>query len=249
MPGHVGGMRTYRLAMLALVALTLLPPVPGMVERAFAYSGDRFAPGLHRGVDLAAAPGERVEAACSGRVTFAGRAGANGDVVTIRCGRFSVTHLPIEHPAPRAGERIAAGAAIGTLARSTGHEGLHLGVRRAADPSGYIDPAPLLRAERRPAPPPTPKATVRRLTPPPPRPAPLPLTSRAPQPSVPPVRSAPLPAARPAEGSSPLAPWPAWAGLALLLAGAAGAGSARRTRRRHAARRTAHADPRAAPVP
>ena len=227
--------------MLALVALTLLPPVPGVVERGFAYSGDRFAPGLHRGVDLAAAPGERVEAACSGRVTFAGRAGANGNVVTIRCGRFSVTHLPLGDLAARAGARVVAGAPIGTAGAARGHRGLHLGVRRAADPGGYVDPAPLLRGERPPsppAPPPAPRSIARRPAPPPPHPAPLPSTPAA----------KPRPQAAP-EGSSPLAPWPAWAGLALLLAGAAGAGSARRTQRRRAARRTAHADARAAPVP
>jgi len=36
-------------------------------------------------------------------------------------------------------------------------------------------------------------------------------------------------------GSSPLAPWPAWLGLALLLAGAAGAGTGAAARRRRPA--------------
>jgi hypothetical protein len=215
--------------MLALVALSLLAPVPGVIERGFAYSGDRFAPGLHRGVDLAAAPGERVKAACSGRVTFAGRAGANGGVVTIRCGAWSVTHLPLDDLAARAGERLAAGAQIGTACAARGHRGLHLGVRRAADPSGYVDPAPLLRAERPPAPPPAPRAIARRRAPPPPHPAPLPSA----------------PAARAVTGSSPLAPWPVWGGLALLLAGATGAGAWRRARARRAVRGAASP----APVP
>ena len=40
--------------MLALVALVLVAPVPGAVERTFSYAGDPFAAGHHRGVDLAA---------------------------------------------------------------------------------------------------------------------------------------------------------------------------------------------------
>ena len=216
--------------MLALVALVLVPPVPGALERPFSYAGDPFARGLHRGVDLAARPGAPVRAACSGRVTFAGRA------VAIRCGRYSVTHLPLR-PAVRAGQSVTAGAPIGTVAAAHGHSGLHLGVRRASDRFGYVDPAPLLHEPPRHAPPAplaAPRRDARRLAPPPPHPAPLP--------SGPPGRPAPAPArprprAAPAtpEGSSPVAPWPAWAGLALLLAGAAGAGTAGRRRARRAA--------------
>ena len=221
--------------MLALAAVSLSPPVPGAVERPFAYAGDPFSRGHHRGVDLAASPGATVRAACSGRVAFAGRAGANGRAVTIRCGRWSVTHLPLHDVAVRAGERIAARTPIGTAGRARGHAGLHLGVRRTADPFGYVDPAPLLREPARRAPPVAPRATARRLDPPPPHPAPLP---RAPA-----ARAAPVPHA--AAGSSPpLAPWPAWAGLALLLSGAVGT----RTVRARRARRAAPARPRAAPV-
>jgi hypothetical protein len=229
---------------LALAALTLAPPVPGVIERPFAYEGDPFARGHHRGVDLAAPPGTPVRAACSGRVTFAGRAGAGA--VAIRCGRFSVTHLPL-HPAVRAGDRVPAGAPLGTVRRARGHEGLHLGVRTASDRLGYVDPAPLLRDRRPPTLPVAPRAIARRPAPAPPRPAPLPSARRAaPLPRTG-RRAAPLPrGTAPAHhpGSSPLAPWPAWAGLALLLAGATGAGAAKRARKR----RAALAQPRAAPV-
>ena len=67
--------------MLALVALVLVSPVHGAIARGFDYAGDPFARGHHRGVDLAAGPGTPVRAACPGRVTFAGRAGANGRAV------------------------------------------------------------------------------------------------------------------------------------------------------------------------
>jgi len=200
--------------------------VPGAVERPFSYAGDPFARGHHRGLDLAAAPGAPVRAACSGRVTFAGRAGAGA--VAVRCGRFSVTHLPLR-PAVRAGERVVAGAPIGAVARSARHAGLHLGVRRASDRFGYLDPAPLLHDPPRHAPPVGPRSAARRTAPPPPHPAPLP---SGPLPRVAPAPPAPAPP----EGSSPVAPWPAWAGLALLLAGAAGAGTAGRRRARRDAR-------------
>ena len=134
----------------------LAPPVRGEVVRAFAYAGDPFTRGHHRGIDLAAAPGAPVRAACSGRVTFAGSAGASGRAVTIRCGAWSVTHLPLRDLAVRAGEHVVAGAPIGAAAAAPGHAGLHLGVRRASDRLGYVDPAPLLQdsratASRRPA--------------------------------------------------------------------------------------------------
>ena len=251
--------------MLALaVALTLTPPVPGAVARPFAYAGDPFARGHHRGVDLAARPGEPVRAACGGRVTFAGRAGANGGAVTIRCGRWSVTHLPLRGLAVRAGEQVSAGATLGATATARGHTGIHLGVRRTSDPLGYVDPAPLLRAPRRPAPPTGPQPTARRIARPPPHPAPLPSgpagrpasaqtapaqpASAQPAPAQPasaqPASAQPAsahPAPRP--GSSPLAPWPAWAGLALLLSGAAGAGAVRVRRARRAAPTRAAAAP------
>jgi hypothetical protein len=213
--------RTTVARVLALaIALTLAPPVPGEVARGFDYRGDPFAAGHHRGIDLAVAPGTPVRAACSGRVTFAGRAGANGGVVTIRCGRWNVTHLPLASLATRTGDAVRTGFPLGTAARAREHDGLHLGVRRATDPQGYVDPAPLLRTTApRPAPPAAPRATTRRPAPPPPHPAPLPLAQPA-----------------PGQGSSPpLAPWPAWAGLALLLSGAAGARGARVRRRRRAA--------------
>jgi hypothetical protein len=212
-----------------IVALTLVPPVPGPVERGFEYAGDPFAPGHHRGADLAARPGAPVRAACGGRVAFAGRAGANGRTVTIRCGPWSVTHLPLRELAVRAGERVVPGTTVGTAGASDGHEGIHLGVRRTADPRGYVDPAPLLRTPPRPAPPAAPRAVARRTASPPPQPAPSPWS---PAPGTAPAASPASTAA--GTGSSPLAPWPAWAGLALLLAGAAGAGAARRSRTRRA---------------
>lgn len=247
-PAQAGRDRPYgRRTVLALaIALTLSSPVPGDVVREFAYAGDPFARGRHRGIDLAATPGSRVRAACSGRVTFAGRAGANGRAVTVRCGEWSVTHLPLRDVAVRAGAHVVTGAPIGTVGTVPGHTGLHLGMRRASDRFGYVDPAQLLHEPPRHAPPVGPRTSARRHLPPPPHPAPLPF---APDPRPALLPSAARAVSRP--GSSPathrprtgLAPWPAWAGLALLLVGAAGAGAARVRRTRRAAPARAEAAP------
>ena len=74
-----------------------------------------FRAGWHRGADFAAAPGVAVRAACSGRVAWAGR-----DVVTVRCGGYRVTHLPLASVAVARGARVRAGTPdrdAGPLAR------------------------------------------------------------------------------------------------------------------------------------
>src|SRR4051812_9401245 len=81
-------------------------PVPGAVARPFAYSPSApFRARQHRGAALAARLGTRVRAACAGEVVTA-RLGAPGasagagappgaGVVTLRCGRWRVTALPL----------------------------------------------------------------------------------------------------------------------------------------------------------
>ena len=249
---------TVVLALLAIPSAALaerwLRPVPGEVARAFHFSrGAPFAAGAHRGADLAAPPGTAVRAACAGTVAFAGRVSGQGGVVTLRCGGRRVTHLPLASIAVRAGAQLRAGATLGTLA--PGHGGLHLGVRAAGDPFGYVDPLAFLPSPDRPL---TPIAARPRRGRPrairvPPRPAPL--AARLPRATprvAAPARLRPTPhVAAPAAPvvASPGAgapPWPVWAGVALVLCGAAGSGSivARRHRRRSgAARRAADVNP------
>jgi murein DD-endopeptidase MepM/ murein hydrolase activator NlpD len=198
-----------------------LRPVPGEVARPFSY--DRAAPftaGAHRGADLAAAPGTAVRAACAGRVVHAGPIAGRDRVVSTSCGGRRVSYLPLATVAVEQDAVVRAGAPIGTVA--PGHGGLHLGVRRESDRFGYEDPMTLLPRPERPFTPAPrvkpPGAAPRRARP---RPAPRPSTPRAaPRPAIP----------------SPLAwstaPWPVWAGLALLLLGAAGSGTIAVRRRR-----------------
>jgi murein DD-endopeptidase MepM/ murein hydrolase activator NlpD len=233
-------------------------PVPGSVSRAFAYGPDPFRAGWHRGIDLSARPGAVVRAACAGRV-----ATARPGLVTLRCGPWRVTHLPVATVSVERGEVVAAGRPLGTLGAAAGHTGLHLGVRRAGERFGYVDPLQFLGG---PSPRPVPPAGARRGPPVPragPRPAtpaPVPRAGRAPRVApAPPFDPVPrVGLARPASRAGPprapvpvgvrvfvptgvgaLAPWPAWAGLALLLLGAAGGGVRIGARRRRARVRAA----------
>ena len=200
-----------------------LRPVPGDVARPFSYArAAPFARGAHRGADLAARPGTPVRSACSGVVVHAGPVAGHGRVVSVRCGARHVSYLPLATAVVRAGAQVRAGAPIGTV--GAGHGGLHVGVRREADRFGYEDPLALLPAPHRPADP-IPVAAPRR----PPRAVRRPVTA----PRLPAIR--PVTARRHA-GPHPVAPWPVWTGLALLLAGAAGSGSLALRRRRAASR-------------
>jgi Peptidase family M23 len=198
-------------------------PVPGRVARAFDIGSDPFEAGRHRGIDLAAPPGTTVRAPCAGAVGFAGAVGSSGRVVTLLCGRWRVTHMPLASIAVRPGAAIGRGEPLGTLAASSDHAGLHFGVRRDGTRFGYTDPLRFLTPGRPAAPPllgPAPRPG-RRPRPAPPRPP----TPRPPAPRpvpAPRLVTAPPPAPM---GSNrgrrpPFAPWPAWLGLALVLAGA-----------------------------
>jgi hypothetical protein len=179
------------------------PPVPGPPARLFDLGADPFARGQHRGVDLAAARGERVRSACAGVVAFAGRVAGVG-TVSVRCGVWRVSYAPLGAIAVRARGRIGAGRGLGRVGRTPAHAGLHLGVRREGRRFGYVDPLRFFAAARR-APPPVLPARPRRP---------------APRPSA-------RPAAHPGHPSPGLAPWPVWLGLALLMTGLAGAGTLR----------------------
>jgi hypothetical protein len=118
-----------------------LAPAP-RVLRAYHPPPAPWLPG-HRGVDLAARPGQPVYAAGAGRVSYAGRLAGRG-VVTLVHGPLRTTYLPVR-PSVRLGQRLAAGDRLGVVEDVRGHCGprlcLHWGLLRGLV---YLDPLSLL---------------------------------------------------------------------------------------------------------
>ncbi|MFC5186100.1 M23 family metallopeptidase [Actinomadura harenae] len=119
------------------------PPVPAVV-RGFSPPTSPWLPG-HRGVDLAASPGDPVYAAGSGRVSYSGALAGRG-VVAITHGELRTTYLPVR-PAVLVGQDVLAGARIGTIeaVQASPHctqACLHWGLLRGAT---YLDPLALVR--------------------------------------------------------------------------------------------------------
>jgi hypothetical protein len=126
-------------------------PLRGRVVGAFRLTPRApFARGQRRGIDVVAAPGSAVRAACPGRVTFAGRLPRHGLAVTVRCGALVATYLRLDRLRVRRGTQVRRGERLGALGR-VGR--LRLGARRAGDRRGYLDPLTLLRDPATTAPP------------------------------------------------------------------------------------------------
>jgi hypothetical protein len=198
-----------------------IAPVPGPPVRQFDLGSNPFEAGRHRGADLAAEAGRPVRSACSGRVVFAGRVAGVG-TVSVSCRGWRVSYAPLRALGVRADQRIGAGRRLGAIARGR-HPGLHFGVRREGRRFAYVDPLPFID-RLAPAPPVAGRRAPGRRRPPapPPLPAPAPLRARA------------------AAAAPAVAPWPVWAGLALVLTGLAGAGTVRRPSRSRGGPRAAH---------
>jgi hypothetical protein len=131
-------------------------PVHGPVLRDFRVPAERYAAGGHRGVDIAAAPGTAVRAACAGRVRFAGAVPGSGRAVSQRCGALVATYTHLASIAVRRGERLRPGGILGAVGPA---RHVHLGARRG---SAYVDPLALLADDAAPAgPPPAPPSPRR----------------------------------------------------------------------------------------
>ncbi|RVW09860.1 M23 family metallopeptidase [Prescottella agglutinans] len=121
-----------------------LHPRPRVV-RAFEKPAQNWLPG-HRGVDLAAAPGQSVLAAGAGTVVFAGTVAGKPVVSVDHPGGLRTTYEPVR-AAVTAGRRVDRGTVLGTVV--AGHPEcaaaacLHWGLRRDRE---YLDPLPLIRA-------------------------------------------------------------------------------------------------------
>lgn len=121
------------------------PLEPTSVTRTFDPPESDFGSG-HRGVDLAATPGQRVLAADAGVVIFAGPLAGRGVISIQHVGGLRTTYEPVR-PTVAVGTRVHRGQVIGTVV--AGHPEcsaeacLHWGVRRG--PDDYLDPLMLVR--------------------------------------------------------------------------------------------------------
>ncbi|EOD69157.1 peptidase [Amycolatopsis vancoresmycina DSM 44592] len=118
-----------------------LSPVP-VVTKYFDAPETPFGAG-HRGVDLAAVPGQDVLAADAGVVVFAGMVGGRPVLSVDHDGGLRTTYEPVV-PKVAVGEQVYRGQVLGTVL--AGHLGcptaacLHWGVRRGEE---YVDPLAL----------------------------------------------------------------------------------------------------------
>ena len=118
-----------------------------VLTRAFVPPPSPYAAG-HRGVDLAAVPGQPVLAAGAGVIAFAGVVAGRPVVSVDHPGGLRTTYEPVT-PTVAAGQTVAVGTPLGELA--AGHAGcpvgacLHWGLRRGGT---YLDPLSLLRPPR-----------------------------------------------------------------------------------------------------
>jgi murein DD-endopeptidase MepM/ murein hydrolase activator NlpD len=122
-----------------------LVPAP-KVTRPFEAPASDYGPG-HRGVDLAATPGQPALASGEGVVVFAGLVAGFGVVSIDHDGGLRTTYEPVTATVT-VGTRVYRGQPVGTV--NSGHPGcpvvacLHWGVRHDGD---YLDPVALIRTE------------------------------------------------------------------------------------------------------
>ena len=185
-------------------------PADGDVLRGYAVSGDKYAAGQHRGIDIAVDDRASIRAPASGEVSFAGQVPTHGLTVTILTGdgyKTSLTHLGTLRI--RKGALVAEGDPIADPGPSGDAEHavpyVHLGIRVGED--AYVDPLGLLPPRSAPNPPPAPAAAPAPVPSPAPSPAPPPAAEQSPAPS--PAAPAPAPVAPAPTPSAPETPAPA----------------------------------------
>jgi murein DD-endopeptidase MepM/ murein hydrolase activator NlpD len=111
------------------------PPLSAPVVDPFRAPPCPWCPG-NRGIEYATVPGTTVRAVATGRVTFSGVVARARYVVVEIASGWRITYGHLADSRLRHGDRVAAGAVVGTSS-----ERLHLGVR---DGERYLDPSPHL---------------------------------------------------------------------------------------------------------
>src|SRR5437868_1733197 len=149
-----------RLLVAAAAAALIVPasalgwswPVAGSVLIGFSFDpAHPYAAGQHRGIDIGAPAGASVGATASGTVSFAGSVPGGGKIVTIQTADgYSVTLVHLGSFGVRRGAAVREGEPVGTVGPSGVPEleipAVYLGIRRAGDEQGYLDPLLFLPA-------------------------------------------------------------------------------------------------------
>src|SRR5438477_425761 len=127
-------------------------PVAGPVLIGFSFDpAHPYAAGQHRGIDIGAPAGASVGAPASGTVSFAGSVPGGGKIVTIQTADgYSVTLVHLGSFGVRRGAAVREGEPVGNVGPSGVPEldvpYVYLGIRRAGDEQGYLDPLLFLPA-------------------------------------------------------------------------------------------------------
>jgi hypothetical protein len=155
-------------------------PADGPVLRGFDFGGPEYHEHGHSGIDVGGDAGAAVRAPAAGQVSFAGWLPRNGRTVTIRTpDGYAVTLLHLGTIMVSAGDGVAETETVGTIGPSGDVEVdvpyVHLGIRRADDPKGYVDPLTLLPPRPSPLPAPPGPAPPRAVVSPAPAPAEAPV--------------------------------------------------------------------------
>lgn len=122
-------------------------PVPGLqILTPFDKPDKNWLAG-HRGIDVAALPGEPIRSPAAGRVRFAGSV-AGKPTVSVEADGYVVSFEGVS-AAVKKGDQVFAGFHLGTVATpSHCAEGcVHVGVWKAQEAKNYLDPAPFFSVE------------------------------------------------------------------------------------------------------
>jgi len=125
-------------------ALAWAWPVDGPVLRPFVLGDDPYAGGQHRGVDIGAPVGAPVRAPAAGTVSFVGTVPTGGKTITIRTADgYAVTLQRLGSTSVPRGLAVDEGEVVGSVGDAS-EPYVYLGVRKADEPHGYVDPLGLL---------------------------------------------------------------------------------------------------------
>jgi len=125
-------------------ALAWAWPVDGPVLRPFVLGDDPYAGGQHRGVDIGAPAGTPVRTPAAGTVSFAGTVPTGGKTITIRTADgYAVTLQRLGSVSVARGSTVEEGDVAGSVGESA-EPFVYLGVRKADEPDGHVDPLGLL---------------------------------------------------------------------------------------------------------